>query len=129
MDWTAGDIPLQPGVNQVTITVEDIKGLTTSHTLTVLQPGGAAVPAAPASGVFDGGVRPVPKPLGGPNPLPAGTGQPNEAGAPGTALPLIDRGECPPLMASVRRTDGVWEAFALSGVAGPEPADLDRLLS
>ena len=35
MDWSARGITLQPGINEVEVTAEDIKGLTSSKTLTV----------------------------------------------------------------------------------------------
>ena len=33
--WTAKNVPVQPGANTVTLTVEDIKGLTTTKTVKV----------------------------------------------------------------------------------------------
>jgi hypothetical protein len=35
MDWSIQGLPLQPGINQIAITVEDIKGLTASKVLKV----------------------------------------------------------------------------------------------
>jgi hypothetical protein len=37
-DWTAGDIPLHRGVNIVTVTAVDIKGLSTSRAFKVTVP-------------------------------------------------------------------------------------------
>ena len=47
MDWSASGIPLEPGPNTVTVTAEDIDGLTTSATVTI---DGPSTPATTSSG-------------------------------------------------------------------------------
>jgi hypothetical protein len=44
MDWVVPSIPLTAGENRITVTVEDIKGLTTSETIVV---NGAGDPPPP----------------------------------------------------------------------------------
>ncbi|MDQ3622013.1 MAG: fibronectin type III domain-containing protein, partial [Verrucomicrobiota bacterium] len=46
MNWSVSGVPLEPGANQITVVVEDIKGLTNGLTLTV-NSGAPGVPAAP----------------------------------------------------------------------------------
>jgi hypothetical protein len=52
MDWTAGGVPLQSGEDSITITVEDIKGLRTSRTVTVTRTSGLLPGGGPAADVF-----------------------------------------------------------------------------
>jgi hypothetical protein len=56
-EWTADGIPLAPGPNQVTFTAEDIHGLTTSRTVTVMGPPIPPDTAAPAVTVKVRGAR------------------------------------------------------------------------
>jgi hypothetical protein len=49
MDWSVASVPLQPGTNTITITAEDIGGLTSTTTLVVDAPGSTSSPTTPTT--------------------------------------------------------------------------------